>query len=423
MTFVAPRHAATFLLAGLAALLAAGCDGLGNGRGPVSAVLQPLGGLEGAATAKAFTCVNTGVQLFVDFTDGQRGDFTGRATFTSSNPAVARVSNQDIPVPEQENVFFNRGTIVPVAPGTTTITARYLSFTNTITYTVGEARNLRITPASADLAVNSRLDLSLVADLDGVETAVDAFGVWAFVAPNTAVATISTDGGVVTGLATGTLQARARIPGCPLTAEAPVAVANLQSLALTKEFPDTSNLIVATSERLTAIGTLDNGRTQDLTGQVTFTSADPTAIGLSAGGVSNLLLALRATGPVQVGASFANPAISAPPLSITPVADGLNSLSIEPATVDVMAGETTTLKVFGSFASGARQEITRHVGFVSSEPTTVFVQTSGASFINVLAGLVSTSLAGGGKSVTVTANSTSASSQAISATATVNVRP
>jgi len=404
-------------------MMLAGCGGLGDGRGPVDALIQPLGGVAGASSTKAFTCINTGIALFVDFSDGSRGDFTSRATYTSSNPAVARVSNFDIPVPEQTNAFYNRGTIIAVAPGTATITANYLTFTRSIEVVVSAAQNLRITPAEADLAANSRLDLAATAELDGVATPVDPAVQWSFASPNTAVATIDATSGTITGVAAGTgLTAKVRIPGCDLTAEAPVTVANLQSLALTREFGEQDSLVIGTTQRVIATGTLDNGKTQDLSSQVSYSSSNTSALALLAGGIPNLALAIQASTPVQVSASFASPSVTAPAIAITPVADSLNSVSVSPASVDVVAGQGTSLKATGLFASGRSQEITRHVTWTSSNSAVAAVQSSSSAAINSFAGLVTTATSATGQSATITATIPDAAGQPATATATVNVK-
>lgn len=419
----AQRRALSALLVA-ASLALAGCGGLGEGTLPVSAVIQPFGGLEGAPTTKAYTCLNTALSLFIDFNNGARGDFTSRATFSSSNPAVARVSNRDIAVPEQTNSFYSSGTIVPVSPGTATITAQYLSFTESIDVTVTTPTNFKVTPASGDLAVNSRLDLAVTADLDGIETPVDSAVLWSFVTPNTAVATIDPVAGTVAGVAAGSgLTARARIPGCTLTADAAIAVANLQSLALTREFGANDRLIVGTSERLIATGSLDNGMTQDLSQQVTYTSSDATAVALFGSTLPGFGLAIKAVDtPVQIGASFANPAIAAPAIGILPVADSLSSIAITPATAMVSAGRTSQFRSTGTYASGATQDITRHVTWSSSDTASALVQTTTAFGINSSAGLTSTATTAAGKVVTITAATVNSASQPVTATATLNIQ-
>lgn len=413
----------------LSALLS-GCGGLGDGTLPVSAVIQPLGGAEGATSTKAYTCLNTGLTYIVDFSNGSRGDFTSRATYSSSNPAVAQVSNLDVPVPGQANTFYSRGTIVAVAAGTATITARYLTFTNTIDVTVSEIQNVRVSPANANLAANSRLDLAALADLDGVETAIDPAVTWAFVTPNTAVATIDGISGTLTGVAAGTgLTARASFPGCSLTADAAVTVANLQSLAVVRELTADDQLVVGTTDRLVATGTLDNGATQDLSTQSSYTSSDATAISLLTSGLPNLALALKASTPVQITGSFntaptgatAAP-VAAPAISITPIADGLSSIVASPATLDVMAGRTGQFSVTGTYASGRTQNITRHVAWTSSDTTLATIQTSGTTLVNSLAGLATTSTLAAGRNVTITATVNNAAAVPTTSTATLNIR-
>lgn len=419
----ATLRAAALPLVVTAMVGALGSCSVGDGILPVDAKIQPVGGVIGATSSKAYTCLNTGLSLFLYFSNGSVGDFTGRATFTSSNPNVAKVSNSDVATLDNPALFYQHGTIVPIAAGTTTITAKYLSFTRTLDVTVSPIANFRTVPASADLAVNSGLDLAAVADLDGVETPIDAAVSWAFVTPNTSVATIDATSGTIRGVAVGGLTAQARIPACGQTVDAAVNVANLQSLALTREFGDNQNLILATSERLIATGTLDNGKTQDLSVQVAYTSSDATALSFFTGTLANLSFAVKAVdNPVQVTATFANPAIVSPAIGIKPVADSLNSVTVSPATVTVPAGRPSQFTANGSFASGATQDITRHVVWTSADTTSATIQTSASTGINGFAGLTSTSPNAGGKSVLLTATVNNGAGTPISAAGTINIQ-
>ena len=385
-------------LAPALALLVAGCGSLGEGVEPVSAAILPQGGQSGEASTKAFTCLNKGLSYIVTFSNGSSGDFASRARFSSSNPDVVRVSNGDIAVPEQTGLFFQRGTLVPVMPGTATVSVQYLGFANQIEVTVKSPQSYTVKPAVADLAARSTLDLTASMMLDGVDTNVDAATSWAIVTPNTAIATIDSIGGLLTGVAAGSgLTARARIPGCSLTADATVEV-------------------------ITATGTLDNGKTQDLSNQVAFSSSDTSSLSFFGGSLNNLALAVKASTPVQVAASFANPAVTAPAISITPVAESLNTLTVSPATVDVLAGNGTPFKATGNYASGVTQDITRHVGWSVSDTSSASISSSFSTFISTFAGQASTAGFAAGKSVTVTASTNNAASQAITGTATLNIK-
>lgn len=412
-------------LIGLSAVLA-GCGGLGNGVLPVSASIQPFGGLVGAPTAKAFTCLTTGLSFFVTFSNGASGNFTSRATYSSSNPGVLQVSNLDIPVPGQANTFYARGTLVPVATGTTTITVQYLTFVRTIEMTVAELQNFRVSPASADLAAKSQLDLAVFGDLDGVTTPLDSVVTWSFVTPDTTIANIDSVSGTMTGVAVGKLTARALIPACGKTQDAAVTVATLQSLALSREFGSNSNLIVKTTERLIATGTLDSGKTQDLSTQVSYTSSAPDALYFLPGSLLNIAIAAEDKGAaVQVGAKFPDPAITAPDIDITPIAASLNTISVTPTSVDVPAGLTTQFNAIGSFtgsSSQISQDITRHVAWSSSDLSVVSVQTLLLSSFNGFAGLAATVSSAAGKTATVTATANSAAGTPTAVIATLNVK-
>jgi len=423
-------------------MLLGGCGGLGEGILPVSAAILPLGGLEGATTAKAYNCLNTGLSYIITFSNGSRGDFASRATFTSSDETVVKVSNGDLPVPNADGsasgFFYPRGTVLPAnsGTGTATITVKYLSFTSAIDVTVATPTNFRIVPASADLAAKSTLDLAVFADLGGVETALDSAVTWAIETPNTAIATINATTGTLTGVAASptVLVAKPSILGCTnpsLNAQANVTVDTLQSLALSKEFTS-GDLVVNTTERLTTTGTLSNGRTQDLSNQVTYTSShstDPSvpasssdafttkALIFFSGTVSNLALANRAvTTPAQVTASFivdstTTPAttIDSPAIDIRPIDATLESLAITPASRVVQAGAVTQFNAVGTYGGGITQDITRHVGWSSSNTAQAGIQSSTSLLINGQAGLTTT--AGStptGSTVTITATNAAA---------------
>ena len=74
--------------------------------------------------ATVFDCGTGRLTLFGLFTrDGSFGDFTQRATWSSSNPAVATVSSGDIVFPGTTDSFYQAGTVIPVAAGNAVITA------------------------------------------------------------------------------------------------------------------------------------------------------------------------------------------------------------------------------------------------------------------------------------------------------------
>lgn len=467
--------------ASLGSLVAlASCNGVGEGIAPVSAVLLPTGGAEGDATMKAYTCLNSSLALIVDFSNGARGDFTSRATWSSSNRAVVKVSNGAEPVPDETDLVYGKGVIIPVAAGSAVITVRYLDFQKSITVNIADPTNFKITPAEANLAIGANLDLSLTADVDGVSTSVDGFARWAFNAPTPAetVATINAFSGLVSSAQKGTSTAgsfgvSARIPGCALKGKYGLdadgkisvsgAVSKLASLQLTKEFPGTDRLVVGTTERFTVTGTLENGKTQDLTGSTVFTAlkpadGDPTtddenvASDLAlflVGSTRNLLLASKAgsgdatEADVSASFSFREPDSSATSgekitvvrsnvIPVVPVAPTLSSIAISSSSTRLAPGNRLQLTATGTYAVDAstslQQDITRHVTWKPSLTTdtgieTLVVQTSGSA-VNPLAGLaVASTQAENGKEITVEASKAVSDTDTKSATLKITIDP
>lgn len=398
----------------------AACHAVGDGVKPVSAVIQPRGGAQGAASATVYQCLNSALSFLVTFSNGQVGDFASRATFTSSDPTIVQVSNADIPVPgTTTGQVYSRGVLIPGNTGTAHITANYLNFSQGIDVTVAHIDNLRISPAAAYLAPNTFQTLTLLADLDGLPTVLNNSATWSITSPNTDIATIDSTSGIVTGVAAGTgLVAQAQFPGCAQTASVNIEVSPLQSLALSNEFGSSNaNLIVGTSEAIYAIGTLQDGYTQDLSVQSTFTSSNTDALNFS---LVNLANAIAASAPVSITATVGTTGITSPALTLTPVADTLASVAISPASATVRGGYTQQFTATGTYASGATQPITRHVGWTLSDYTLGSIYTSTSSGIVSLAGLFTGATASAGKTVTVTAtNSNATTTPAASATVTL----
>lgn len=422
-------------------LLLAACDGVGKGITPESSVLLPSGGKEGDATMKAYTCLNRSLTLIVDFSNGARGDFTSRAKWKSSKPDVVDVSNGEIPVPDQDGFFYARGVLVMRKAGSAVITSEYLDFQNSITVTVTNPSNFTITPATANLAVGSNLDLALTADLEGESTNIDGFATWAFVensATTDPIATIVPASGTIVSPATGAstsiaLTARAKIPGCTLAAaqtlDAPVNVSPLDSLALSKEFAS-NQLVLNTTEPLTVVGTLVNGATQDMTGQATFVAVDTTSppatiapVSFPFGGLlRNYAFANTASpNPVKLTATFGADAAkrTSNEIEVTPITATLTSLTVS-APADVLApGKSLQFKATGDYGGGLSQDVTRHVVWASDTTDTVVIQTSGGSAVNFFAGLaVAGSAAEVGKAIKITASTVT---PAVSADKTITI--
>lgn len=137
------------VVCGLLAIVAlSGCD-LGEGSKPVSVAIIPANGSTGDPTVSLTECFREQLALQVTFSDGQIGNATGRATWTSSDPGKVQVSNGDVNVMtvsgdkflELTTLPFNRGVLIPKAVTATpvTVTANFLGLTASINVTVASA--------------------------------------------------------------------------------------------------------------------------------------------------------------------------------------------------------------------------------------------------------------------------------------------
>lgn len=370
-------------VAGLAFLLAisSACSPVGIGSGPTRIEINAPNGTLNAASARVFQCFRSALTANLFFTDGSAGDFTSRATWVSSNPAVARVSNGDEPVPELPGRFFTRGTLTPVADGTATITASFSGITDTIEVSVGTPQALTVrtvnsqngllsTPPAGGLRIGPGTFqlLAVTAVLDNVETNISTGANWDFVTPNTAVATIDPVNGLVVGVAAGgPLTARANFP-CPQTATVDINVLPIRAIAIQPEF-GADPLVVGNTEHVNVLADFGNGPEQDISLSSTLTSSQTTVAQFSTGaGLTNLLGALAAGGPVNLTATFPigpTPAFTAPAVALSTVAATLQSIAVTPASASVVAGsdQVQQFNAIGSYSGSITQDVTRLVAW------------------------------------------------------------
>ncbi|GAC1629020.1 MAG: hypothetical protein NVS9B10_19660 [Nevskia sp.] len=371
------------VLPALIALAVSACNPVGNGIGPVRLIINGPTNIPNAATGRIFECVRGPVTATLQFSDGSAGDFTTRVKWTSSNPAVVRVSNGDEPAPPPSTGFFGYGILTPVTPGTATITANYQNLTASIQITVGtptkitvhtvDPQSLRpVDPAGNSFRIGAGTvqDLTVTALFDNVLTTIDGAATWSFDAPNTAVATIDPGSGLITGVAAGgPLVARAKFSPCSLSASTSVSVVPVQSISITPEF-GSDNLFLGNSERMSVFANFGNGPEQDLSLQSTLTSSNTTVGQFSFFSGINILQALAVGGPTNIGATFTagTTTLTAPAVPVTVVAGTLQSFTVTPATGSVVAGssEVVSFRATGTYAGGAKQDITRTVGWSSS---------------------------------------------------------
>jgi len=396
----------------LGAVLLSACGGAtGQGNAPKLLVLGASGSTpsqtSGLVSLRVFECIPQRLSATLYFQDGSAGDFSARVQWSSSNAGAVAVSNGDIAAPG--GGYYAAGTLVPVGSGSAVITADYDGIRAQTAVSAGTPQGLTmkmqrgsndVVPdgGSFELGIGTTQQLQLTARLDGVETDLGDYAGWSLLAPNPSVATISASGAIsAVGAGSAPLTVVASLPVCGLgTAADPATqlsftVHHIQGIAIAPEFSGNPQLVVGNSELMRVVATLDDGATQDLSGQSTLSSSND-----SVASFSGYTLSAAAAGGSIIGASFSGGAstYTAPSLAVTTVAASLQAVSVCwtepdaafsacPAGQDaagVGAGSLTPVQfhAVGTYDSGTvTQEITRQVSWSSSDSTVASVSSGG----------------------------------------------
>ena len=416
-----PMSKIRFIALCTVALLSAACSGIGDGSKPESLKVIQTDGIRlftqeilqaPAKPGQVTTCIGGTVGAFVFFSDGGIGNFSFRVKWTSDNPAVVRVSNNDIEI-AGGGLFFVPGALVPVAPGTANVTAEYAGLTSTIPVTVSalDVSSVKFVPEKATLAPLSFQNFGVTAMVDGKPTNITSVTTLGFDEPDDAVAILSN--GAVTGVGVGELALNARFnAGDCATLTAPVRVAELTSLAADYEEGFTGDMVSNTTQflRITGnFGDLDGDgeeETQDLSVQSTTTSSDSTVFsvgGLLSGrnlafasdpegsGTANFVATFGAgLDPDGAGPLPADPVgVTSPALPITVRDATFSSLAITPTDpVSIEPLGNVSLKAIGTYTAADSVErtldITRHVAWTTDDAAKAVV----GSGISATAGTV-----------------------------------
>jgi hypothetical protein len=340
----------------------------------------------------AYQCISSNLTLYGVFTKNNSvGSFTERATWSSADQNIVKVSNADIPVPGQDGSFYVRGTLVPVSSGSTTVTANYLDLSASITVHVAAPTEVTLEPADPRIAINTVQGFRITAKLDGVIQDVTAATIptIAFSPVDDTVATAALSSGLpyVTGLATGgPLNLGITLPICSQTLATTVRVAPIVNLVLQHEDGFTGNLFVGTNESLKTMADFGDGPEQDVTAQSIYAvdTTDTTAT-TRISATSNFVTALTAGAVANVSAKCCQrdrnadgdilddgeaATFTSNAVEFTPVAGTLTAFAVSPADGSGEQYTNHQFTVTGTFDGAATQPITRYVTWSVTDPST-----------------------------------------------------
>lgn len=284
-----PMAVSRIAVAGACLSIVAGCNGVGKGSKPekieiYKAINADRTVVIDSEPKKAYTCITGQVGAVVTFTNGDRGDFSSRAHWTSDDPTVVRINDFNDVVPEDPTRRYpSGGVLTPISAGSTMVHVEYLGFTASLPVEVGTSENLRLLPADMRIAPKSTQTYSVRAVLDGQET--DVTGV-------TTIRLLGADGKkaskrVATLEVSGTRNVQIDVVGVaasatPLTVkakfQAPCATRPTTTVQVT-DIPEgglkigyekgyeSTQLVQGTSELVMLTATFPDGKTQDLSRQ------------------------------------------------------------------------------------------------------------------------------------------------------------
>ena len=397
---------ATGLATGSATISAAYGDQTGSTSQSVTAAtltsiaVTPTNPTIADGTNKKFVATGT-------FSDNTTKNISASAIWTSSNSAVATISN----------TAGSRGRATGASIGTTTISAAYKGQTGATTLTVKAATLASITVTPTNPSIAAGTDQQFMATgiyTDGTSQDLTALATWT--SSNPAMATISSavgSDGLARGVSAGTTTISAAYKNRTGSTTLTVTAATLTTITVT---PAQSSLVDGTNQQFTATGIFSNSTTQDLTALVLWTSSGTTVAAISnAAGSKGWVTSLTA-GSTTIKAVYGSVS-GTTALTVTPAT--LVSLAITPTNPSIAKGTNQQFTATGTYSDGTTQNLTTAVTWSSSSIGVATISNAAGSkglATSVTAGLTTIKATSGAVTRTTTLTITAASLVSISVT-------
>ncbi len=199
------------------------------------------------------------------FSDSSTEDLTDEAGWTSTDDAIAEVSN----------TIGSKGLVTGTGVGIATMTATYGGIQGTTDVTVTSATLVSITVAPAMPSIAKGTTVQLIATGHYSDaTTEDLTEQVSWISADSMVAQVSSSAGthgLVTGVGVGSATITADLNGIQGTATVTVTAAVLQSITI---LPSNPTVAVGNTVQLSAIGNFSDGTMQDLTDLADWTSSN-----------------------------------------------------------------------------------------------------------------------------------------------------
>jgi trimeric autotransporter adhesin len=287
-------------------------------------------------------------------TNGSTEDLTNQVTWSSSALNVATITTM--------------GLAQTLQSGTTTISATLGDIHGSTILTAGPTAliSISVSPASASIVKGSHTKLEATGVFSD-QTTQDLSKVVVWASNARGVATINSTG-QVSGVTPGTATITASIAG--VTGSATLAVKDLSQLMMIMISPDGSTLLKGQTQQFSAVGMFDDNSTEDLDGQVVWSSGAASVASVSQSGKATGV----SPGAATIIANFGG-VTGSTVLTVQPAV--LQAIVVVPGGASIPKGETQQLTAIGVFSDQSTQTLTNQVTWISSNLSVASVSPTG----------------------------------------------
>ena len=300
------------------------------------------------------------------YTDKSVHDLTAKATWRSSDTAVAYVNS----------LGSTAGIAYTYVAGSTTITAAFDGKEDSaeLSVTAASITSLQITPADLTVVKGSSQQYSAIAYFDnGTSQDVTAQASWSST-PADIVGVIPTgeSGGQAKALAVGSSEISAVYDGVlSNTAQVEVTDATLSSIVID---PVNESVANGVNVQYRAMGIYSDDTFSDITLLVTWISSDTSVATIAASGASTALAYTHKDGNTTISATLGLIKDSTT-LSVT--AATVESIQITPADETVPKGTSGSYSAIAYYSDSTSEDVTDKVAWVSTDTTVVSIVSTG----------------------------------------------
>lgn len=320
------------------------------------------------------------------YTNGTTADITDSVVWSSSNGAVAGISN----------TAGTKGLASSFSMGTADITASLGMVTSlpvTMNVTDAVVQSIQITPEAPSVPLGLTQQFTATATYSNNTTMdVTSLVTWSVSDPFAAVSNAAGTRGMAYTLAQGTTVVTATLGSHTDTTNFTVTPAVLNTVQVT---PLTASLSKGSTQQFTAVGIYSDNTNVDITASVTWASTDALIASVSnAAGTKGLVTAVNSNAaPVTVSATLSGITGTS---TVTVTAVSLSHISVTPSGTSVALGNNLQMTAIGIYSDYTTQDITDLVTWGSSATAVATVSNAAGT-----KGLV-TSLAEGTANITAT---------------------